>query len=1116
MRLVMNTPGSAGPRSAAAPASARLLLRAAGQLALQGRAAIDLEPKDALLLAYLAIEGPTPRGRLASLLWPDVDDERARGNLRQRLLRLKRTTGVELVTGNPLAQLAPGIEHDLTDTRELLSSIEPHQAAGLAEWLEAQRSRRHRSHADWLDAACTQAEAEGDLAAALEHANALVQLDPLSEHAHRRVMKLHYLRGDTAAAMAAYERCRQTLKRELNAAPSKETEALRAGVGSALVTAPVASAHRTVPPSVLRPPRLVGREAEWAALERAREAHQPALVLGEAGMGKTRLVSDFARAHGAAAIASARPGDERIVYALATRLLRQLPRETLAELDAPVRKELARLLPELGEAAPISSEAERARFYNAVAAALEAATGAIDAVVIDDLHFADEASVELLQYLAADSRVCWLFAARPAEIGPQVQAWLAALRARPGSFVLEVAPLALAQLAELIDSLGIDGLSGAEHAQALLRATGGNPLFVLETVRAWWTQRDDGGPARLLPVAASVGGIVQRRIGRLSPDAIKLARCAAVAGQDFCAELAAHVLGVRPLDLADAWAELEHANVFRDGAFAHDLIYEAALASVPPPIARELHAQIAALLAQRNTAPARLAEHWLAAGQQREALTALVAAAESARHQNLRLAEAAEHYERASAIAQQLGDSDACFEALVAQLDTLVSLDRDRLDDRLIERLQAHATTPHRQARALAMHAQILLHRGRHAEAIAQAQRAAELARAAGDEDLAASSLSDAAAAASQSGDAERAVRMLRPLLPWALEHASDETRINLLGHLGLCLDNVDHQAEAQAVHRRAIEAAMRANRFDQAVAAWGNLAISLLDVGKPRAALEAIAQARSVAANYDALKGNAFSLGLFEGVAALALRRYRAALGAFDGALGDVAHNALAAAAVRMHRACLWLHLGQYARAQRELELPAATQPLPGWVEARRQQMMGRCDWCSDRKDAAARHWQAAAAAAPTTERAVLAAMIALDHALVRPAATALASVRGVLARAERLGHFGTALAARVRLAALALQHGELDAALQAVDALAQVPEDVEPNDLYAGERWLVTVRVLRAADRHDEAVRALKDAVAAIERIAREDTPPEFRDSFLHRNPVNRELLTLATRLK
>jgi DNA-binding SARP family transcriptional activator len=1095
-----------------APSAGCLRLRGAGEFVSAAGAVVTLEPKDALLLAYLAAEGPTPRSRLAAMLWPEVDEARARGNLRQRLLRLRRATGVELVAGNPVATLAAGVAHDLDDNAEVLAALAPEQAGGFAEWMQVQRERRLRARIDRLDAACTQAQAEGDLAAALEHARALLALDPLSEHAHRRVMTLHYLRGDVAAALAAYEHCRQTLDRELAARPSRETETLRATFGNALAAASAPPARRVVPPTVLRPPRLVGREAEWAALQAAWEAAQIAAVLGEAGMGKTRLVTDFARAHGAAAIVSARPGDERIVYAVATRLLRQLPRQTVLALDAPLRKELARLLPELGEAAPISTEAERARFYNAVAAALAAAAARLDAVVVDDLHFADEASVELLQYLAADSRLHWLFAARGAEIGPHVQSWLASVRGKPGSVVLELAPLSLPQLAELIDSLGVDGLSGAEHAQALLRATGGNPLFVLETIRTWFTQGGHGEPVRL-PVAASVGGIMQRRIGRLSPEAVRLARCAAVAGQDFSAELAAHVLGVRTLDLADAWAELEAAQVFRDGAFAHDLIHEAVLASVPPPIARELHGEIAAFLAQRAIAPARLADHWLAAGRQREALEDLLRAAKSARYQSLRLAEAAEHYARAAEVAEALGDTGACFEALIAQLDTLISLDRARLDDRLIERLEAHATGAHQRARALSMRAQILLHRGWHAEAIAQGERAAELARAAGDEDLAAASLSDAAAAAALGGDAERAVRILRPLLAWAIEHARDETRINILGHLALCLDNTDQQAEAQAIHRRAIEAAMRARRYDEAVAAWGNLAISLIDVGKPREALEAIARARSVGAAFDVLKGNAFALGMFEGVAAAALRRYRLAISAFDGALAEVAHHAVGASALRVHRACLWVHLGQYARAQRELAPGAAAQALPAWLEARRQQMLGRCAWGSGRKDIAARHWEAAAASAPTGERAVLAAMIALDHTLVQPAAAALASAREVLARAEQLGHFGTALAARVRLAELALRHDDLETALQAVEALEQAPEDIEPNDLYAGERWLVAVRVLRAAGRHEQAARALKDAVATLERIARDDTPPEFCDSFLHRNPVNRELLALAT---
>ncbi|MCX8006137.1 MAG: hypothetical protein N2688_14475, partial [Burkholderiaceae bacterium] len=580
------------------------------------------------------------------------------------------------------------------------------------------------------------------------------------------------------------------------------------------------------------------------------------------------------------------------------------------------------------------------------------------------------------------------------------------------------------------------------------------------------------------------------------------------------AELAAHVLGARPLDLADAWAELERAQVFRDGAFAHDLIHAAALASVPPPIARELHREIADYLGARNAAPARLAEHWLAAGDDRRALESLLRAAEGAFRQTLRLTEAARLYERAVEVAERLGDDDATFDALRGLCDVLTSLDRNRLDETLLSRLDAHARTPLRKARALAIRGHVMMQRGRHAEGLPFALRAADAARAAGDEELAVACLSDAAAAATLTGDSARAARILRSVLPWTLEHARDETKLNVFAHLAMCLDNMDQQAEALPLHRRAIDTALRLRRFDEAVVDHGNLAISLLDVGQASAALNTIREARQLGAAYDAVAGSAFLLNMLEGVACTTLRRYAAALQALDGALDDVAHNTLGRAAVRIHRANLWIHLGQFARAQRELTSIASEADLPSWLRARRQQMLGRCAWSVGRTTEAARHWHAASAQAPKHERAVLATMIALDCALVQPREEALAAVERVLARASSLGHEGSALAARIRLARLALQAGELDTALRALAETQQTSEEIEPNDLYRGELWLTAVVALRGAGRAEDAEGHLRQALGAVRRIAAEQVPPEFRDSFLNRNPVNRELLTLATR--
>jgi len=141
-----------------------------------------------------------------------------------------------------------------------------------------------------------------------------------------------------------------------------------------------------------------------------------------------------------------------------------------------------------------------------------------------------------------------------------------------------------------VDSLAVDGLQGAALAPALARHTGGNPQFVLETVKALLLA-NGGDPGNTnaeafasgqLPLPRTVGRLIHQRLRQLSPGALKLARLAAVAGQDLSPALAAHVLAQGILDLADPWAELEAAGVLRGNAFAHDLVSEGTLDTMPP------------------------------------------------------------------------------------------------------------------------------------------------------------------------------------------------------------------------------------------------------------------------------------------------------------------------------------------------------------------------------------------------------------------------------------------------------------------------------------------------------------------------------------------------------
>ena len=308
------------------PALPRLRLLAVPALVLPSGALVALERKDAALLALLAIDGPLPRARAAALLWPDGDPQKARNSLRQRLFRLRRGAGCEVVVEDSALVLAEGVEHDLAALAARLAD-DPSAAAGellgafgyedcdeLDDWVRSARERVRVMRRDAIAAALAHEEARGHVARALIFAERLVAEDPLSEQAHRLLMRLHYRRGDRSAALAAHARCRQILRDELSAEPGAETRVLaqlieRSGELPGGVSRPV-------PPAIARPPLLIGREREWRQLEDAWKRGRVAVLLGDAGMGKSRLLGDFANSRGIPMI-GARPGDERVPYALA-------------------------------------------------------------------------------------------------------------------------------------------------------------------------------------------------------------------------------------------------------------------------------------------------------------------------------------------------------------------------------------------------------------------------------------------------------------------------------------------------------------------------------------------------------------------------------------------------------------------------------------------------------------------------------------------------------------------------------------------------------------------------------------------------------------------------------
>jgi tetratricopeptide (TPR) repeat protein len=668
-------------------------------------------------------------------------------------------------------------------------------------------------------------------------------------------------------------------------------------------------------------------------------------------------------------------------------------------------------------------------------------------------------------------------------------------------------------LADLVDSLGLPELDAARLAPALLRHSGGNPLFALETLRDLVLSGE--APAieagHKLPQPRSVSALVERRLSQLSGAALKLARVAALAGADFNAELAAAVLGLHPLDIAEPWRELEGAQVIRDGGFAHDLIFEATLASVPEPIAALLHQRIAEHLQARGSAPAALAPHW--AGARRWALAgeAYAAAARRAQSASQRTHEIA-YWDQAAQAFDQAGEPARAFEARCDSIHACIIVRGVERAHVVIDRLLADARTAEQRVAALNARALAALMTADHARGIAAAVEAGALARAFESPWPAFAAARLHAVGLAQSGRATEGLGIIEPCRALIEREGSAEQRGGFWADYAYVLNVLRRLRETAFALEQSIGIAQSLGDLAELAMQTSNLATVKGNLGHLDEALALAQRALALKTELGDIDGpEGGVIRAYAGLYCGMVGRYREALEHLDIAIDCLKRDrqhALHAVACN-HKAQFLIDLGQFARARQTLDYDA---PPVEAVRARGAHIAARIDRALGQP--APERLQLALEALDRANDPHVRMHVMLETAEQADAETATQCCDEVLRMARQLEFGGVAAKACMLCAHAQCRAGHTAEAAAAMRELVSEMSRMPPVDLYRGEAWWLAAQVFDAAGDSAQALLALAQGTDWVRRVALPHVPDEFRDSFLQRNPSNRALLAAADR--
>jgi DNA-binding SARP family transcriptional activator len=722
----------------------------------------------------------TSRHELIDALWPTNPPSSPMACLSSVLARVRNAVGRDLIDGRAQLRLLldPDGEIDFETAlaavpaaERCLDADDPVAAMALADdALEiCRRPLLPGFDAPWVDDARRElsglepallelqtrarlAVGGSELASAERSAGALAERYPYRESGHALLMQAQARRGNVAEAMQTYQRLREHLREELGTSPSQSVVELHDQLlrhGAPVAPPPAAAVELALPTlAVVGPQReFVGRHDVLDLLattweKTAAGCLQLVVLVGEQGVGKTQLAAHFARdLHGRGALVlHGRCDEEAIVpYQPFVEALRPVLRQGRLTGEAQLAdalRMLGRLIPEAGGAGPGAREDEsgpdvdemgRFLLFDAFCRIL----GHLSAerpilLVLDDLHWADQATLKLLRHTVRDlqtSLVMVLGAARDEEFARDsaLAALLADLRREH--------PLVRTRV-EGFDEHAADDLVASRlrspqtrsFVRALHAETGGNPFFMDEVLRSLQEAGALGDDGQALEhalegmgVPEGVEEVIARRLARMSSQAGEALMVGAVVGTRFELEVVREVLAepdeavMTALEEAiEAGLVVEQPDRIDTFAFSHAILRDAVYTRPSKSRRARLHQRVGEVLVPRladgRCSAAEIAHHLLLAGPLAAPQQAAGYAVRAADDAACALAweEAELHYRRALEAWQELDDDREAW-----RCDVLLSLTRVQSRGGSSRASRATALEAAKSARARGAHDQL-------------------------------------------------------------------------------------------------------------------------------------------------------------------------------------------------------------------------------------------------------------------------------------------------------------------------------------------------------------------------------------------------------------------------